>query len=657
MCGIALLVARTTEWQASALHAMVSCQSHRGPDDEGIETLPLGETTVGLGQRRLAIIDLSPTGRQPMAHPESGDLLVYNGELYNYRELRRDLESAGERFRGTSDTEVLLHALVRWGPAALRRLRGMFALIWFRRAERSVVLARDPLGIKPLYYRFGGGGMMLAASEVRAILASGLVERKISPRGLASMLAFGAVQDPDTIIEGVRSFPAGCWQELHLDRLEEAAPPPAERYWSPPPVDPGLGADEAARRTREALTLAVRSHLVSDVPIGVFLSSGLDSTIIAGVAAREAPGLGAYTVGFADNPDMSETAEARHTAERFGLTHNDVQVTSAQALLDAERWFDSLDQPSIDGLNTYVVSRAVRRAGITVALSGLGGDELFCGYRSFIDVPRLVVLMRHARRLPAWARVLLAWGSSLGRAEVYRLKLIEIARTSSGLVDLYLQRRRVMSRSQLAALGIEPTRLGLGDNFMPPEAVDALHVDESDPIRAVSDLETRLYAGNMLLRDSDAMGMAHSLEIRVPFFDTTVLDAVMPIPGPVRFPHGASAKHVLRQAFPDLLRPEILSSAKKGFELPIRRWMVGPLRGLCEEALSDLKRSGLLHVKGIDGVWRSFLAAPESPAWSRAFALVVVGAYITRGLPGRTTPSPAPTPTVAANPPQTGPRA
>lgn len=629
MCGIAVIIAQDPERARQALDAMVCAQTHRGPDDSGFEFVDLNGLTLGLGQRRLSIIDLSPLGHQPMAHPTSGDLLIYNGELYNYRELRKELEAEGTRFRGNSDTEVLLHALTRWGPGVLPRLRGMFSIAWYRARQRSLVIARDPLGIKPLYFARTPGAFVLA-SEVRAILASGLVDRRISQRGLGTLLAFGAVQDPDTIIEGVHSFPGGYWQEFPIDTALGTTHAAPVRYWRPPTVDATITEPEAIDRIHAALNQSVRDHLISDVPVGVFLSSGIDSTIVAGLAARHTAKLNTYTVGFSDNPDVSESAPAERTARLFGAQHHDVQISTQAALASVERWLDSLDQPSVDGLNTFVVSEAVKHAGITVALSGLGGDELFCGYGSFADVPRIQMLMHRTRNLPAWLRVMLARAASTGKPLAYKHKLLDIARTGERLIDLYFQRRRVMSAIQLAELGVDARRSRLTKSFMPPESMSDIDINDSDPVVAVSTLETRYYAGNMLLRDSDAMGMAHSLEIRVPFFDTGVINSVMAIPANVRMPYGVANKHLLRRTFPNLLRTELMEQSKRGFSLPIRRWMNTSLKGLCEQSLSDLRRSGILEIEGIDSVWRAYLNAPETPLWSRAFSLCVLGAYITR---------------------------
>lgn len=629
MCGISGVIARSPDRVISALRAMTEAQTHRGPDDSGHRIVEGSDACVGFGHRRLSIIDLSPLGHQPMVHPETGDLLIYNGELYNFMTFRRELEREGVMFRGHSDTEVILHAIARWGVQVIERFEGMYAIAYYRRKDRKLILARDHVGIKPLYVAWTRDAFAFA-SEVRSILASGLVDRSISTRGLATVLAYGAVQEPDTFFEQIKSFPAGCWQEIDVEGVLSREPAPPRRFWHPPQVDPSITADKAVSMTRELLDVAVRDHLIADVEVGVFLSGGIDSTVAAGLAAKHQQGIRAYTVGFADNPDLSESPLAAATAKAFGLPHVDVQISTADALASVGRWLASMDQPSMDGLNTYVVSQAVRDTGLKVALSGLGGDEVFCGYSTFQDVPRLQRIMQTVRKLPKPLRTFIARAVATGKSEAYRQKLVEIARTQGHLVELYFQRRRTMSNFQLAALGIDHEALGMSDMLMPPDGLLDLNVDDRFPIAAVSDLEIRYYCGNMLLRDSDACGMAHSLEIRVPFFDKRLLDNMLAVSGALRMPSGVPNKHLLRAAFPDLLRPDLLAMPKRGFTLPIRRWMATSLRSFCEAALADLKTCGLVNPRGVDQVWRQFLLAPESQIWSRAFTLCVLGSYIGR---------------------------
>lgn len=628
MCGIAGVICAEGAKARLALRAMVAAQAHRGPDGAGEHYASFGEHTLGLGHRRLAIIDLSSHGAQPMIHPRTGDILVYNGELYNYRQLRRELRQRGVMFRGDSDSEVLLHALVEWGAQALGRLEGMFAFAFYRVATRELMLARDPLGIKPLYVA-RSGAVIAFASEVRALLASGVIGHDIDRRGMAGLLAYGACQHPYTMFQDISSLPAGSFQ-LITPRKRDLAP---MRYWSAPCADQTADTSPAPQIVRATIEEAVRDHLVSDVPVGVFLSSGLDSTIVAGVAARHATNLRSFTVGFAENPDLSELRLAGDTAHALDLDHSEIRIEGADALAATRGWLSALDLPSIDGLNVYVISQAVRARGITVALSGQGGDELFGGYSSFADVPRLHNILRKADWLAPRHRRQMAGLLSLGRSASFRSKAAAMAENGSDLLGLYTHRRRLMAPMEMLELGLEPENLGLDQNFQDRREMEAMPRDPDDPIWSVGQFESRLYLGNMLLRDGDADGMAHSLEIRVPLLDRRLADVAFSLPGKVRLPNGHADKHLLRRAFPELLRPQLLNQPKHGFTLPIRRWMLGPLRDACEAGFEHLRASGLVEARALGRVWTRFANEPESPAWSRAFACCVLGHYLGEAVP------------------------
>jgi asparagine synthase (glutamine-hydrolysing) len=625
MCGIAGILAEKEHVVRDALAPMAACMAHRGPDSAAESYLPFGaDRFLGLAHRRLAIIDLSPAGHQPMIHPVTGDQIIFNGEIYNFQILRDELLALGETFRGHSDTEVMLHALTRFGPAdVIRRFQGMFAFAWFDARNRRLVLARDSVGIKPLYVAKAPGVPLLFASEVRSILNSGLVSRRLDPRGVAGLLAYGAVQQPLTIFRDVASFPPGHYQIFEADG---SSPGPVKFWDYPSHTRADVSEPQAIEQLRPTLDAAVRDHLVADVPVGVFLSSGLDSTIVAGLVGRHTPHLRSFTVGFTDQPDMSEQALAAETAKLFGLDHTNIDLSGRDAEDAAARWLRSLDQPSVDGLNVFVISQAVRKAGITVALSGQGGDELFCGYPSFRDVPRLRRLMRNLAWLPRPMRGAVGSVAAAAKSRAVRDKLTDMLRTDGSVLALALQRRRAMSDRQIDALGLDAAELGLSPSFEPPEALASLN--GLDEVAAVSQVESRYYQANMLLRDGDANGMAHSLEIRVPLLDQRVLDFAYALPGRVRLPEGAENKHLLRKAFEPMLRPALRAQGKRGFTLPIRRWMLGPLRERCDAALTSLKSTGILRTAGVDAVWRAFLADPESPIWSRAFTLVVLGSYV-----------------------------
>jgi asparagine synthase (glutamine-hydrolysing) len=629
MCGIAGVIHPELNQAVAAVAAATAAQAARGPDDHGAEISACRLGAVGLGHRRLSILDLSPAGHQPMRHTPSGAAIVFNGEIYNYRQLRAELQKEGEEFRSSGDTEVLLAGLARHGAAFLPRLEGMYAFAFFDPRGPSLLLGRDPAGIKPLYLAETADAFVFA-SEVRAILATGLVRPVLEPRAVAGYLAYGAVQHPLTLFRGVTSLPPGAHLTLRPatgGAWEKVGPTP---FWRLPRSRAQLTAAESLEGVRATLDQAVRDHLQADVPVGLFLSSGLDSTILAGLARTHAPGLRSFTVTCADQTDFSEQHLAARTAQQFGLEHTEIPLPLAEAEADVMHWLRALDQPSIDGLNVFIISRVVRQRGIKVALSGLGADELFGGYPSFREVPRLRRVLRLVRSLPVALRQGLARLAAVGRHTTFRAKLCDMLGGDGSLRALYLQRRRAMSDPQLARLGIQAAALDLGPDFLPPAAAPDIDPDERDPVRVLSQLEFRLYQGNMLLRDADANGMASGLEIRVPFLDQRLLDLAHAIPGPVRLPAGAAGKHLLRTAFAPLLRPEILLQHKRGFVLPIRRWLAGPLRPWCERALAAVKDTGQLRPAGVDAVWQQFLAEPESPAWSRAFALAVLGEFLHR---------------------------
>jgi asparagine synthase (glutamine-hydrolysing) len=365
--------------------------------------------------------------------------------------------------------------------------------------------------------------------------------------------------------------------------------------------------------------------------VGVFLSSGIDSTLIAGLAASHSPRPQAFTVGFADHPDLDELGVAAATAKRFGLDHVPVTLPMAEIEATCVEWLTALDQPSIDGLNVYVISKAIRARGIKVALSGLGADELFGGYPSFREVPKLRRMVRTLRPLPGVVRRSLAALATVRRPAAARAKLNDMVSGDGSVRTLCLQRRRLMSDAQLAKLGITSIGTELDPDYLPPGAAPDVDAESgNDLVRAVSQYEFRLYQGNMLLRDADADAMAHGLELRVPFLDQRLLNLAHTIPGQVRLPPGATGKYLLRQAFPDLLNPALQNRPKQGFVLPIGRWLAGSLRPRCEQALSALKESEIVASAGVEAVWKAFLSEPSSSMWSRALALVVLGEFARR---------------------------
>ncbi len=600
---------------------------HRGPDDDGLHLFGLGAYQAGFGFRRLAILDLTAAGHQPMIHPESGDSLVFNGEIYNFRKLRAELEALGVVFRGHSDSEVLLHALSYWGEETLPRLEGMYALAFHHRRSGRILLARDPLGIKPLYVAHHSDHFVFA-SEVRSILSTRLVPDELSPTGIASLLAYGAPQDPHTVHQHIRSFPAGAMQWIGGPAAWTATP---RRFWSFPPLDRDPAPIElAAQQVRILLDEAVRDHLVSDVPVGVFLSAGIDSTVLAALAARHAGTVRTFTVGYDEQGVADELAGAAIAAKAIGSQHDEIVLTRERMTELWHSWLAALDRPSIDGFNSFVISRAVREAGLTVALSGLGGDELFGGYGSFTAVKRYSSFAKRMQRLPRTVGRLLVGAATRFSAEHVREKSLDLFCETASPAEVGLQMRRVLSNRQIAALGLPADAVGLPATYLDPAAfAEACGPDATDDIFSlVSRLEARLYMGNMLLPDTDANSMASSLEIRVPFLGQSLVDYVARLPQAIRAPAGSPSKYLLKRACGDLVPPLLMTRPKTGFTLPIDRWMRGPMRESCEAAIETVARSGIFNRSAVMQLWHRFTAPRSEMLWTRAMPLVSLGNYL-----------------------------
>lgn len=629
MCGIAALLGDLPSDQIEAsLRAMLDAQVHRGPDDCGATLISTGKGILGLGNRRLAIQDISPLGHQPMRNEKTGDALVYNGEIYNAPELKNTLEASGHRFLGHSDTEVLLRAYEHWGIECLDRLRGMFAFAMWDARRSRLVIARDHFGIKPLYYA-ARNGWFACASEVQALTGSGLISSNVDRRALAGYLAYGGVQEPLTMRSDVFALARGSWKEF--DSSGNAAA--SGRYWHFPPLRFSAESEPLAdvvEEGRELLQQSVKRHLLSDVRIGVFLSGGLDSTAMLGLAGGKSAGnaVEAFTVSFPDRPADDEHQLARATAARFGARFNQCQLSDSTALGWMADALTRIDQPSMDGFNTYVVSRAAREQGIVVALSGLGGDEMFGGYNLFRRVPRTYDFVSWITLLPLAMRKIVATSATALSSQIARRKAEEMVVTDPGLIGIYFHYRRLLSNRSLAALGLNARSLDLSEDFQLPDLRYEDCYLAGDHVASVGRLDSSFYLQNILLRDSDVYGMANSLEIRVPFLDRDLAQWALSLPGPVMLPPGARQKFLLRKICAALYTKKQLRQPKRGFALPFAAWLQGPLRELMEENLRLLRTSDLLDSAGIDPLRTMFEAEPNGPAWSRLWALVVLGSWL-----------------------------
>ncbi len=628
---------------------MAAAMRHRGPDEEGFLMREPRAPGLALGMRRLSIIDLAG-GHQPIWNETRDVAVVFNGELYNYRELRERLTLLGHRFTTQSDTEILVHAWEEWGEECLTELRGMFAFALLDLRGRFATapllfLARDPLGIKPLYYTQTAEGFAFA-SEVRALLAAGAARKTISTDALTSYFLFGSVSEPVTLLEGVFSLPPGHRMLLYVP--ERRRVPRARPWWdpqsSPAARDPEKPSDlsSAAQRLRPLLEGSVGAHLIADVPVGLFLSSGLDSSAIAALAARAQKGIRSFTLTF-PGTSYDESALARTTAKHCGTQHKEVPLDGNAVLSRLEEALGALDQPTMNGINTYFVSWAAREVGLKVALSGLGGDELFAGYRTFADAPRLARLIRLAWFVPAiLRRAMLPLVKSLasrpgapdaaGKAAAAWMK-------PDALPHPYFFARALFPAEELKRLmepRFRPSTVGADGVTLDPTWLGWLErgADEARKLEAVAGigwLEMRSYMVSTLLRDTDSVSMAKSLEVRVPLLDTALVEFVCSLRDAARNRAGGQ-KALLVEALGDLLPEEILRQPKRTFTLPWEDWLRGPLRARLDGSFANIAASLAphLHAEGVRGVWNAFLAGKTS--WSRPWSLYVLNEWCRRHL-------------------------
>jgi asparagine synthase (glutamine-hydrolysing) len=561
-----------------------------------------------------------------MLTPDGLGVLIFNGEIYNFQRLRSELQAnTTSDFQGSSDTEVLLWGLYHYGESFVRSLQGMYAFAYFCRKSNSVLLARDPAGIKPLYYRSNEDGFTFA-SEIRTLLAAAPSAAEVNSKALSSFLAYGATPQPETLVAGVHQLPPGATLRLSLDRKSFSHVAP-QAWWHLQPPGSHNGVGDAVSKTRSLVSEAIRDHLMADVPVGVFLSAGLDSTIIAATAKEYSDDIRTFTVDLRGKSTSDEAEIAERTAKRIGTKHETIRISDEQAMQSMAAWLDETDQPSIDGLNTFIISKAVRDQGIKVALSGLGADELFGGYPSFQDVPRIASVLGRMGITPAPIRSMLGHAIAYRQPREAKAKFANMLATGGPIACLAVQRRRLLNDAQLSKLFDDEPVHPSSHYWLPDENYESIRQIHRSPGWDISYAELNFYQRNMLLRDSDAASMAHSLELRVPFLDQRLLDWVPTLPDSVRFPADQPPKGLLRKAFADVLDKVHLTRPKTGFCLPIDQWMSGPLRELCESKIASVLKSGRLNKSEVEQIWRSFINSPTLSTASRAIAFVSLGAF------------------------------
>jgi asparagine synthase (glutamine-hydrolysing) len=588
MCGIAVHLNTSGPAERLALELI----RHRGPDSSGEWISPDGR--CWLGNTRLAIVDLSPTGAQPMADPATGNVIVTNGEIYNHRAVREKL-GGNVDWRGTSDTETLLVGYARWSHAVVEHLKGMFAFAIYDAARNELFLARDRLGIKPLYYSVDANGLR-AASEVRVLAPASAA---IKPEAVSAYLQWGACPEGELIYSGIQALPAGHAMTIGPDGAIKTW-----RYW-PSRKTFALFPDNVVGRVRGLIDNAVEEHLLSDVPVASFLSGGIDSSVVTAMAAQKLGNkLQTYSVGF-DLAEFDETAIAQEIAERYKTDHHRIQLSEDEVIASVTEAVDKLDLPSVDAINTYIVSRAVAAHGVKVALSGLGGDELFGGYPSFRDVPRLQLVAA----LPSFLRRIIGLAGRLGE------RLADLPETGDA-GELAHWRRRFLTDQAIR-------RAGLPIATEPKEDPVAL----PDDFARISWAELTGYMRRMLLRDADQMSMAVSLEMRVPFLDHELVEYVLGLPAAVKKRY-RGVKGLLVESCRDLLPASVYDRPKTGFVLPMKQWMFGPLASFVSEGLDETVSRDLLPAAFVDEVKEAFQR--DRVHWTRPWSIAVFGHFAKR---------------------------
>ncbi|MBS1637915.1 MAG: asparagine synthase (glutamine-hydrolyzing) [Bacteroidetes bacterium] len=623
MCGITGIagIHSDPEKRRSAVKAMTDSISHRGPDAEGIWQ----DHDVCLGHRRLSIIDLSEAGNQPFFSQDNRYVIVYNGELYNFRELKLELQRAqfgsGQVpyiFKTNTDTEVILVAYMRWGKECLNYFNGMFAFAIWDTQEKHLFVVRDRLGVKPLYYSFING-QFIFASEIRAMLNSGCISRKLSATSVAEYIQYQTVHAPNTILEDVKMLMPGYYLEFSGAKLS------ATQYWNINQYTKSkedLTYQQTCEGVNQLLTESVERRLVADVPFGAFLSGGIDSSAVVGLMSKvSSEPVETFHVSF-DEREFSEAHYASLISKRFHTKHHEIRLKPSDFLAQLPEALAAIDHPTGDGPNTYIVSKATRQAGITMALSGLGGDELFAGYdifKRFYELDKKSWL----NAAPRFMRSMAGSVISQRKKSVQGDKTAEIlsAPHIDGL-NAYPVNRKLFNPKDYAALMGKSS----DDSKYLRERLKHIQTDKEHVLSRCSLYEIQTYMQNVLLRDTDQMSMAVALEVREPFLDYKLVEFALGVKDEYKYPH--TPKKLLVDALVDLLPPEIINRPKMGFSLPWKEWLKNELRDFCENNLVEFSKRGIVDRGVLLDLWNRFLANDPKITWSRLWHIVVLNHWM-----------------------------
>jgi asparagine synthase (glutamine-hydrolysing) len=612
MCGITgILHFQQLSDAPSRVKKMTDAQSHRGPDAEGF----YHDQCISLGHRRLSIIDLSDAANQPFYDPQGRYVLVFNGEIYNYKELREKLKDYP--YQTTSDTEVLMAAFICWGIGCVHHIKGMFAfVVWDKRTE-TLWLVRDRMGVKPLVY-YADDKILVFASERRALMASGLIPPKLNKSALVDYLSFQSTGYPDTMIKGIEQVKAGCWvkADRHIKQHEV--------YWSLSNIKPDLTItkEEVEKELFEKMNKAVSCRMMADVPMGAFLSGGIDSSaIVAMMQLQSNTKINTFNLAFTEK-EYDESYYAEIIAKRFGTHHQKYLLNPDQYVSQVGSALDAMDSPTMDGVNTYVLSNAIRSAGIKVAMSGIGGDELFVGYPGFLQY-RKIMQSKSGYLLTILGRKAIA--SVLRHSKSDRdhrmAALLNIGNPS--IHNVYPALRRVLSLdfiSRITSLKQDQQKI---EKIFDSETI--AHAG-SHNFSVYSIAEYLGYTQQTLLKDADQMSMSVGLEIREPFFDYELVEYVLSLSDEVKYPR--YPKQLMVEAMEPLLPDEIVHRKKQGFVLPWDIWMKNELNVFCNNAINRISERDYINGAELKSIWKRFLSGDPHVRWTEPWLFVVLSHWL-----------------------------
>ncbi len=613
MCGIAgLLNFKNKPSDQPTIKRMTDAVAHRGPDSSGFFI----ENEIALGFRRLSIIDLSSAANQPFIDNSGRYVMVFNGEIYNYMEVKNNIKDYA--FNTTGDSEVIIAAYAKWGADCIKQFRGMFAFAIWDRQEKELFICRDRMGVKPLYY-FIDEEKFLFSSEVRSILESGLVKRKINPNAVIDYLAYQSVGYPYSVIEGIMQVEAGSWMRIKNGKIEKRI------YWDVTEAKSNFDFGDTKKtydRIRELMLQSVTRRLVSDVPVGAFLSGGIDSGTIVGLMAEASSAKpNTFNISFQEK-QFDESHYANVIAKKFDTNHTNILLKPTIFLDELQNALDAIDTPTGDGINTYIVSKAIRQSGITVALSGVGGDELFAGYPFFSQY-----LQMQQRswlwKLPRGIKGLIASRVFGGTSNNKMNRLQQIMKLDScSIENTYPIFRQILSPRQIHQF----TKLSNNNHFttsLESELnIKRQKINRFPLLSQVSVSEYLGYAQHTLLKDTDQMSMAVSLEVREPFFDQDLIEFVLAVPDELKRP--IYPKSLLVESVKPLLPDETVFRKKQGFLFPWNVWLKNELKTFCETQINNMATRSFINGDQLIAYWKQFLNGDESIRWAEIWLFVVL---------------------------------